>query len=897
MAVVHVKFQKPQNIGHKKHMNELMRRELCDHMSANGIHYDYPIHFDGHIHRFSRDSKRNQQDEWYIAYQGLSPKGKEYFVVIYGSWSDGSKFTYKSWDSHRYDENERVEFHRALQQRQEEAAQAILHQKQQAAQVAQEIWDKSSATLTISPYVSLKKITPYEARFGNNPKGYPSLILPLRNVVGDLRSLQFISVGEDGTVYKTFLNGSEKRGNFLALGELKDGLPIQIAEGYATACDCQAATGISTIVAFDCGNLDPVVSTIREYYPHSELILCADNDAHTPHNPGKTVALAVAVKYLGKVALPHFAPQFTEKRFTDFNDLMQTSGIQEVKTQIENAKPPLEWGLDAVQDSPHDHSTRTFIYQLAHQTFVNGNFTEKDLILNKLCKVLTPLGVTKTSINKEFKQYIKENNDKNLKPSSQRPLPEVEAKLIDALTETFGPPVILNTFREPENINQLFFANRYAQETLILYEPTEKCFYEYRPETGLWIAKTDDTVKVDIGHFFLRFIDMLGYKELLASRTENLLQQLLNLLKGSIEKTDIFQTKPGVIHVGNGVLHLENPDQLLSFSPDYYSRNRSEILLDPIAECSRFLNTLLNPAISQDDSELLQKYCGQCLLGYNISQTLLLISGTPGGGKSTLVSLIEKVIGLHNVAQLKVGLLSERFENASFVGKTLLTGKDVPGNFLNNPGGASVLKALVGADRLSFEQKHLKRRIEARGEFNVIITSNARLHVRLDSDTGAWQRRLLMVEFEQVPPDKPIPHLDDLLIEQEGPGILNWMIEGAIKLLYEIEQYGRLKLSKNQRQRIESLLAESDSVRAFVLQCIEASHGSDVTIAELLEAYTDFCESRGWRAETVSHFESQIPNTMLEIHRRTRRNDIKRLGKSQRGFMHVALKKISEEVE
>ena len=120
----------------------------------------------------------------------------------------------------------------------------------------------------------------------------------------------------------------------------------------------------------------------------------------------------------------------------------------------------------------------------------------------------------------------------------------------------------------------------------------------------------------------MRLINLLGFKELLSQRTENLLRQLLNLLKGSIEQADAFHSKRGIIHVGNGVLHLkDNPDHLRQFNPDYYSRNRSEILLNQEAECPRFFNTLLQPAMPPEDMELLQKYCGQCLLGYNPSQT------------------------------------------------------------------------------------------------------------------------------------------------------------------------------------------------------------------------------------------------------------------------------------
>lgn len=877
----------------KIRMNSNFHNEIYQHMAANGIPYDQDIQFDGRIHRFSRDANRTKQDEWYIAKEGISTKGNHYQIVTYGSWSDASQFTYKSWDNNKsYDEKERQELHHTFQKRQEEDARAILEIRNQAAKEAEQIWQESSQEASDAhlKYVTLKKIIPYFARFGNNPHEFPSIILPLINIEGEIRSLQFISVGEDGTVYKSFLEGGEKKGNFMVLEKLHNGKRIQVAEGYATACDCYKATSCTTVVAFDCGNLIEVVSLLRQKYSHSEIVICADNDAHRENNPGRTTALKAAAKHNCKVALPKFPDSYKEKNFTDFNDLMQIADIQEVKNQIESAQSPLKIWLEEIKSVPLETKLRHHIYQLANQAVINGNHPEKDIIIHELGKILAPNGITKTSISKEFKQYIKDNRTGIGQNPSKIPIPNEEAKIINTLTERYGPPILQNPLGEAGRINQLFFANKYAHETLILYEPYEKSFFEYQPDKGLWVLKSDDRVKVDLADSFMHLITLLGFQELLHMRTENLLSQLVNLLKGSIEKVDVFQSKHGIIHVGNGVIHLkDNPDQLKGFSPDYYSRNRSEILLKQEAECPKFFDNLLLPVLSVEDIELLQKYCGQCLLGYNPSQTILLISGTPGGGKSTLVSIIEKIIGLHNVAQLKVNLLAERFESASFVGKTLLTGKDVQGNFLNHAGGASVLKALVGADRLSVEQKNLKRRLEIRGEFNIIITSNARLHLRLDSDTGAWQRRLLIIEFEQAAPEKPIAHFDDLLIAEEGAGILNWMIEGAIKLFHDLDQYGRVQLSKEQSQRIESLLAESDSIRAFVLKCVTSSHGSDVTTAELEEAYTTYCDAKGWKAETVLNFEKQIRNIMLETHRLSRRNDIKRNGKAQKGYMHVAL--------
>ena len=213
----------------------------------------------------------------------------------------------------------------------------------------------------------------------------------------------------------------------------------------------------------------------------------------------------------------------------------------------------------------------------------------------------------------------------------------------------------------------------------------------------------------------------------------------------------------------------------------------------------------------------------------------------------------------------------------------------MPGDFLNNK-SAYVLKALVGGDRLDAEQKNVKHRFELMGEFNVLITSNTRLHVRLDADSGAWRRRLLIVDYERPPTAKPIPNFDRRLVEEEGPGILNWCIAGALQLLEELETYGRVHLTEVQLKRVDALLSESDSVRYFVGEQVIKDDGSDMTVSELQTAYHNFAEEKGWQAVTVRQFENQVSDIMMEIHRVAKRTDIKRHDKNQRGFARVALR-------
>jgi P4 family phage/plasmid primase-like protien len=457
------------------------------------------------------------------------------------------------------------------------------------------------------------------------------------------------------------------------------------------------------------------------------------------------------------------------------------------------------------------------------------------------------------------------------------------------LAAQYGPPILLNENAAPRDINQMFVAARFARDNLILHEPNLSMFYAYDEPTGLWKPKTESRVVVEMGDTLPALLDTYGAAPLLRKRSETFMAQLVRFLKGMIEKPEAFQHRAPIIHVGNGVLHLdEDPPTFHACSPDYYSRNRSEICYDPTAKCPRFLNELLKPALPDDDISLLQRYAGMCLLGGNPAHRFLVMRGTAGGGKSTLVEIIETVIGPHNVTQMRVHLLTERFEIAGFMGKTLLCGKDVPGDFLDNR-AAHVLKPLTGGDRLSAEQKNVKHRFDVIGDFGVIITTNTRLHVRLDSDTEAWRRRMLIIDFNQPPTAKPIPYFAKELIRTEGSGILNWCIEGAIRLLAELKEFGHVQLSDAQKQRVDALLCESDSVRHFVTKCVIPNPTGDVTVAELLTAYNDFCETQDWQAVTVRQFESQVCDHMVAIHHAHKRTDVRRFDKNQRGYARVVL--------
>ena len=336
-------------------------------------------------------------------------------------------------------------------------------------------------------------------------------------------------------------------------------------------------------------------------------------------------------------------------------------------------------------------------------------------------------------------------------------------------------------------------------------------------------------------------------------RSDSRLNSIVAHLRGIVERRGAFAERERRIHLANGVFSFEKDGELLPFSPAFVSRNRSPIVFDENAKCERFLNELVYPAVHPDDVVLIQKYAGLSLLGVNLIQRMLILDGESARGKTQLANVIQAVVGRENVTQLRTKWLAERFETYRFLKKTLLIGVDVEPDFLSTK-GASVLKGLVGGDWFDAEQKLGTGSFPMQGNFCVIVTSNARLRVRLCGDVAAWRRRLLIVRYEAPAPKKIIPDFGALLAREEGPGILNWCIAGLDMVLRDIDasSNGDIALTDRQRQIVDSLLAESDSLRFFLLECVERAEGADLSVNEIVEAYAAFCPEKGWRAMPIT---------------------------------------------
>jgi P4 family phage/plasmid primase-like protien len=449
-----------------------------------------------------------------------------------------------------------------------------------------------------------------------------------------------------------------------------------------------------------------------------------------------------------------------------------------------------------------------------------------------------------------------------------------EQDLFKRIEEQHGSPIQWPRKNAPA-LNEPYFAGLYAAEHYVLFEADEQKFYQYDDRNGLYHFTSEHQIVFWLAHRLLvlsRQHDEMAPLEMLRSARH--LSGVVRHLKGHVEEKEPFATNPDLIHVANGVLDLSGDEiKLLPFSPELKSRNGIPINYVKGATAKKFVERIL-VLLSSDDRVLLLKFIGQFLTGRNLTQKILILYGLPDTSKSTLAQIIKHLIGERNCTELRTKHLANRFEIGRLYGRTLVIGADVSARFLDEE-GAYKLKAIVGGDMLDAEKKCSNVYFTMVGDFNVLLTSNSRLTVRLSGDRGAWERRLAMIEHQKKREGKRIDNFARLLIKQEGPGVLNMALDGLKALRVDLQAHGDVVLTDEQRSRVKSLLDESDGLRLFLKDKVQTKRGANLTTDELVREFSSYCAARGWTMNPFT-IEKQLPAPMLELFTVSRSNDIKR---------------------
>lgn len=235
---------------------------------------------------------------------------------------------------------------------------------------------------------------------------------------------------------------------------------------------------------------------------------------------------------------------------------------------------------------------------------------------------------------------------------------------------------------------------------------------------------------------------------------------------------------------------------------------------------------------------LVQEHCGMTLLPRSYSRAAWW-HGAAGSGKSTLAEIVEAMQG--HVARLNLETLGDTFSLEPLIGANLILVDEVEcerwaeGRF----------KTLVSGNGIGINRKHQKQLASYRSSAKWIFTSNSEPFIR-DKSNGVW-RRLDVVHWKHaVRPDQMNPTLVQDILEREGQLVLDWMLEGARRIV----ERGRVLADHEHPEEVRNAKREarhnSDQVSAWIdAERVEVKAGHWTPMQAAFNRFKAFCEERG----------------------------------------------------
>lgn len=246
-------------------------------------------------------------------------------------------------------------------------------------------------------------------------------------------------------------------------------------------------------------------------------------------------------------------------------------------------------------------------------------------------------------------------------------------------------------------------------------------------------------------------------------------------------EADQLDANPWLLAVANGTLDLRTGELITGEVADYCTRVAG-VNFEPDVECPRWrqhVELVSSYGIGKPDPELaafIQRWAGYSLTGLVDEQKFLFGYGDGNNGKNVLIETLMRVMGTyasHGSAKLMIGSGQEHETViADLAGPRLVFIDETPKGKINE----TRIKQLTGATKLR-ARRIARDSFEFDARFKLWIAGNNK--PRVDDTSGGLWRRLDLVPFDvKIPADRRVKNYVDVLLRDEGPGILNWALEG-----------------------------------------------------------------------------------------------------------------------
>jgi putative DNA primase/helicase len=403
------------------------------------------------------------------------------------------------------------------------------------------------------------------------------------------------------------------------------------------------------------------------------------------------------------------------------------------------------------------------------------------------------------------------------------------------------------------------FARRYRHEVRFVPGRGWFCYdgKRWMPDTGAAIMRRAKQVARDMLREAADKEDDSRRKELIthARRSEADARLRAMLAQAQPELTvpiEVLDSDPMLFNVLNGTIDLRT-GSLLQHDPQRLITKLSPVAYYPDAKAPlwcAFLDRVF--AGDADTIAFFQRAVGYSMTGDTSEQVFFVAHGCGQNGKSVAFGIVERVLADYAfdadfstfVPRKSTG---PRNDLAAMVGARFVAAMESEaGDRLDE----SVIKRLTGGDPITARFLH-KEYFTFKPQAKIWLVSNFKPTIR-GTDFAMWRRVRLVPFAVTIPEEERNLNLPKEL-EAELPGILAWMVKGALAW-----QHDGLGTAPAVLDATAGYRAESDTLARFLqdrcLTALEVEVGSP----DLYSAYSDWCRAAGEMADTQRDFNERL---------------------------------------
>src|SRR5699024_9537717 len=245
--------------------------------------------------------------------------------------------------------------------------------------------------------------------------------------------------------------------------------------------------------------------------------------------------------------------------------------------------------------------------------------------------------------------------------------------------------------------------------------------------------------------------------------------------------------------------------------------------------------------------KLLWQVINDSIQGNYSRKKAIFLVGDGNNGKGTFQELIVNLIGLENIATLKINEFEERFRLSVIEGKTAIIGDDVPANVYVDD--SSNFNSVATGDVVSVEFKN-RQPYSTRFRCSVIQSTNGMPKYR--NKTEGTIRRVLIVPFKaNFNGEKENFNIKNEYIKDQE--VLQYVLHKAINL--DFERFDEPAASKRE---LEIFKQDNDPVLDFKYSVFDEWNIPEVPKYLVYEFYKVFCNENGFKPLSERQFHKQF---------------------------------------